>query len=103
MLYVILSQILVLILLSFSRQSLWTHVRIGNMLKIDESFFVEFADNHNFDPLFPENWYPITQRQLLVQGGNRILLASGGNMAKALQNAFPEMDIVESRFSRSVI
>eukprot|EP00026_Physarum_polycephalum_P001049 Phypoly_transcript_01050.p1 GENE.Phypoly_transcript_01050~~Phypoly_transcript_01050.p1 ORF type:complete len:906 (+),score=142.25 Phypoly_transcript_01050:476-3193(+) len=70
-----------------------------NVEKNRRKFFEDFAANNNFDPLLPENWYSIAKRQLLVQGGNRVLLASDGSVAKALKKAFPEIKFSEHKFT----
>lgn len=31
-------------------------------------FFDKFAQDNQFDPLIPDNWYPITRRQIILAG-----------------------------------
>jgi len=53
-------------------------------------FFVEFAKEQGFDPLVPDNWYNVTQKQIISKGG-RGLLVYYESFKKAIVDAFREV------------
>eukprot|EP00026_Physarum_polycephalum_P002000 Phypoly_transcript_02004.p1 GENE.Phypoly_transcript_02004~~Phypoly_transcript_02004.p1 ORF type:complete len:496 (+),score=54.29 Phypoly_transcript_02004:1101-2588(+) len=55
-------------------------------------FFDEFAKGKCFDPLLTENWYTISQKDLLIRTPN--------NLYKDLSNAYPMLSFSPERFAR---
>eukprot|EP00026_Physarum_polycephalum_P001164 Phypoly_transcript_01165.p1 GENE.Phypoly_transcript_01165~~Phypoly_transcript_01165.p1 ORF type:complete len:960 (+),score=125.04 Phypoly_transcript_01165:678-3557(+) len=63
-------------------------------------FFEEFARNRNFNPLDPENWYPITSKMLLeVKGASTLLSYYQGSFATALSHLFPTIGLDVTKFT----
>eukprot|EP00026_Physarum_polycephalum_P000389 Phypoly_transcript_00389.p1 GENE.Phypoly_transcript_00389~~Phypoly_transcript_00389.p1 ORF type:complete len:1231 (+),score=194.32 Phypoly_transcript_00389:52-3744(+) len=72
--------------------------------KIDENkmerrkFFEEFAQERNFDPLVPANWYQISNEEIMRARGVHGVLAHYSGIVRALMDIFPEIGLDESKF-----
>jgi len=61
-------------------------------------FFQNYAKQHGFDPLVPENWYKESRTKVLAaKGAATILQYHKNNLAKALQDLFPSIGIENSK------
>eukprot|EP00026_Physarum_polycephalum_P001926 Phypoly_transcript_01929.p1 GENE.Phypoly_transcript_01929~~Phypoly_transcript_01929.p1 ORF type:complete len:592 (+),score=74.28 Phypoly_transcript_01929:633-2408(+) len=70
--------------------------------KNQRDFFEFFASTRNFDPLVPENWYPLnTERITSIKGGKAVLSKYSGSLIDALKDLFPELPWKESKFQNS--
>eukprot|EP00026_Physarum_polycephalum_P003660 Phypoly_transcript_03673.p1 GENE.Phypoly_transcript_03673~~Phypoly_transcript_03673.p1 ORF type:complete len:675 (+),score=95.36 Phypoly_transcript_03673:213-2237(+) len=63
-------------------------------------FFDDFARDHKFDPLSPENWYPITSDQIkATRNAGSVLRYYGGRHVKALQSLYPDIGLKSTKFA----
>eukprot|EP00026_Physarum_polycephalum_P001669 Phypoly_transcript_01671.p1 GENE.Phypoly_transcript_01671~~Phypoly_transcript_01671.p1 ORF type:complete len:1064 (+),score=159.93 Phypoly_transcript_01671:260-3193(+) len=62
-------------------------------------FFMYFAGMKGFDPLVPENWYPITTDEIREMGGKFILAYHNGAFVTSLSHAFPELELPPTKFN----
>jgi DNA ligase-1 len=65
-----------------------------------KEFFLEVAKERGFDPLVPENWYPLTRLNLVatMKGAQTVMSYYGYSMVKALLALFPDIGLDESNF-----
>eukprot|EP00026_Physarum_polycephalum_P003261 Phypoly_transcript_03271.p1 GENE.Phypoly_transcript_03271~~Phypoly_transcript_03271.p1 ORF type:complete len:688 (+),score=73.27 Phypoly_transcript_03271:396-2459(+) len=64
-------------------------------------FFVSFAGQHNFDPLVPANWYPISHEDIITaKGGYAVLEYYSRNHHLALSSLFPDIGLCADKFYR---
>eukprot|EP00026_Physarum_polycephalum_P001524 Phypoly_transcript_01526.p1 GENE.Phypoly_transcript_01526~~Phypoly_transcript_01526.p1 ORF type:complete len:780 (-),score=98.01 Phypoly_transcript_01526:986-3034(-) len=62
-------------------------------------FFEDFAKNHRFDPLKPENWYKQTKEKLkTTKGAYGVLSYHKLSISQALIDLFPNIGLEKSRF-----
>eukprot|EP00026_Physarum_polycephalum_P012597 Phypoly_transcript_12920.p1 GENE.Phypoly_transcript_12920~~Phypoly_transcript_12920.p1 ORF type:complete len:356 (+),score=59.55 Phypoly_transcript_12920:23-1069(+) len=77
-----------------ARQSLWE--------KIDarRKFFENYAKDHGFDPLKPENWYKQPRDKILAtKGANKVISYHGISISKALLDLFPQIGLDKSKLA----
>eukprot|EP00026_Physarum_polycephalum_P002682 Phypoly_transcript_02690.p1 GENE.Phypoly_transcript_02690~~Phypoly_transcript_02690.p1 ORF type:complete len:880 (+),score=98.16 Phypoly_transcript_02690:33-2672(+) len=56
-----------------------------------KAFFMEFAKNHEFDPLILDNWKNIRKTEITsAPGGVGLMNVTGGNVLLAVQSVFPQ-------------
>eukprot|EP00026_Physarum_polycephalum_P001094 Phypoly_transcript_01095.p1 GENE.Phypoly_transcript_01095~~Phypoly_transcript_01095.p1 ORF type:complete len:1190 (+),score=164.67 Phypoly_transcript_01095:101-3670(+) len=63
-----------------------------------KDFFVEFAQENQFDPLAPENWYPRTKRDIFAFKAGRLVMRYYKSLPSALAEVFPHLNWDESKF-----
>eukprot|EP00026_Physarum_polycephalum_P002482 Phypoly_transcript_02489.p1 GENE.Phypoly_transcript_02489~~Phypoly_transcript_02489.p1 ORF type:complete len:757 (+),score=113.72 Phypoly_transcript_02489:481-2751(+) len=74
----------------------WTADRHANM----RAFFEQFAQERNFDPLVPENWYSLPALEVYKsKGAATIINYFKGGYASALVSIFPDIGLSTSQFS----
>ena len=68
-----------------------------NSLSHQRSFFDNFSRQNNFQR--DKDWYSITNKMILQQGGKTILHKYSNSLAKALKNVYPEKEWNNFEFS----
>eukprot|EP00026_Physarum_polycephalum_P002735 Phypoly_transcript_02743.p1 GENE.Phypoly_transcript_02743~~Phypoly_transcript_02743.p1 ORF type:complete len:836 (+),score=105.65 Phypoly_transcript_02743:77-2584(+) len=82
----------------FQTLSLWSKVR--NRRK----FFEDYAKDHGFDPLIPENWYKQSSKKIkAAKGANRVMHYHKNSSIKALIDLFPNIGLDEAKFPRKTL
>eukprot|EP00026_Physarum_polycephalum_P001261 Phypoly_transcript_01262.p1 GENE.Phypoly_transcript_01262~~Phypoly_transcript_01262.p1 ORF type:complete len:970 (+),score=114.54 Phypoly_transcript_01262:138-3047(+) len=67
--------------------------------KKQRRFFENYAKQHKFSPLNPENWYNLSKKDLLKSKGAAMILRHHGNsVPKTLEALFPEMTLDRTKF-----
>eukprot|EP00026_Physarum_polycephalum_P003664 Phypoly_transcript_03677.p1 GENE.Phypoly_transcript_03677~~Phypoly_transcript_03677.p1 ORF type:complete len:748 (+),score=79.94 Phypoly_transcript_03677:247-2244(+) len=62
-------------------------------------FFEQYAAEHGFDPLVPENWYSQTRGSVIAhQGGSRVLFYHNSSVVNALLELFPKIGLEKFKF-----
>jgi len=80
----------------------FTNVYEGNFWKnVDNrrQFFIDFARQHNFDPLHAKNWYSISTDVIRAQKtAGSVLHYYNGNARDALGELFPNIGLDKTKF-----
>eukprot|EP00026_Physarum_polycephalum_P001092 Phypoly_transcript_01093.p1 GENE.Phypoly_transcript_01093~~Phypoly_transcript_01093.p1 ORF type:complete len:1197 (+),score=192.21 Phypoly_transcript_01093:78-3668(+) len=67
-----------------------------------KKLFLDFAKSRSFDPLVPDNWYPISASEFIEsKDAETVLLFHGGSLPKALVHAFPDIGLDKTKFARN--
>jgi len=64
-------------------------------------FFDNFANSKQFDPLDAEQWYTVSQKEILNAGGGSLLQYHKGSHIKALVELYPELNLRKESFLKS--
>jgi len=80
-----------------SRKKNFPFSKVGKNLKI-EKFFDAFARSKNFNPLDAEEWYLVTEQDIINEGGKGILEFYKGSHVKALIELYPELCLRKNSF-----
>eukprot|EP00026_Physarum_polycephalum_P003756 Phypoly_transcript_03770.p1 GENE.Phypoly_transcript_03770~~Phypoly_transcript_03770.p1 ORF type:complete len:759 (+),score=109.95 Phypoly_transcript_03770:66-2279(+) len=64
-------------------------------------FFEKVAKERGFDPLVPDNWYPLIRSDLIssAKGAGNVLAHHGYSMVQALLDLFPDIGLDQSNFA----
>eukprot|EP00026_Physarum_polycephalum_P001933 Phypoly_transcript_01936.p1 GENE.Phypoly_transcript_01936~~Phypoly_transcript_01936.p1 ORF type:complete len:910 (+),score=132.37 Phypoly_transcript_01936:109-2838(+) len=64
------------------------------------NLFCKFAKLKNFDPLIPENWYPVVREDLVIlKGAATTLEYYNGTISAALVHLFPDIGLDATKFN----
>eukprot|EP00026_Physarum_polycephalum_P003134 Phypoly_transcript_03143.p1 GENE.Phypoly_transcript_03143~~Phypoly_transcript_03143.p1 ORF type:complete len:818 (+),score=151.04 Phypoly_transcript_03143:58-2511(+) len=71
--------------------------------KTHKEIFDKFAANQNFDPLIPENWYPIQASKFNAEvKGSLLAEYYNGSLIKALMSVYPNIGLKETHFQQTL-
>jgi len=65
-----------------------------------KNFFVNFAEENAFDPLYPDNWYKQVKEKIMsTKGASTVMLHYNRSLSKALTDVFPDIGLQKAKFN----